>query len=106
MDWHALEKMKVDDLREMAKEKTDLEGVTGLKKEDLVEALAAKLGIEKPHKVIEAGLGKRKIKAEIRALKEHRNSAVEAHDAKELKRVRRRIHGLKRKLRKLAHVTH
>jgi len=106
MDWHELEKMKVEDLRNLAKEQTDIEGVTGLKKEDLVDALAAKLGIEKPHKVIEAGLGKRKIKAEIRALKQHRTAALETRDAGELRRVRRRIHGLKRKLRRLAHVTH
>ena len=72
MDWHDLMKMKVTDLRELAKEKTQLEGVSGLNKDDLVEALAGALGIPKPHKVIEQGKGKRRIKAELRALKTER----------------------------------
>jgi len=104
MDWHDLEKMKADALRELGKEKTDLEGLSGMKKDQLVEELAAKLGIEKPHKRIEAGLGKRKIKAEIKALKQHRDEAIQAKNADELRRVRQRMHGLKRKLRRMAHL--
>ena len=32
MDWHDLQKMKLNDLRELAKEKTTLEGLSGLHK--------------------------------------------------------------------------
>jgi hypothetical protein len=106
MDWHELEKMKVTDLRELAKEKTELEGVTGLHKDQLVEELATVMGIEKPHKVIEAGQGKRRIKAQIRELKVAREQALAAGNAQELRKLRRKIHGLKRRLRGMAHLTH
>ena len=53
MDWHTLEKKKVTELRDMAKEKTSLQGVSGMSKDQLVEELAKVLGIAKPHKVAE-----------------------------------------------------
>ena len=102
MDYHDLQKTRVNDLREMMKEHSpDVVGVVGLKKEDLVDALAEKLGIEKPHKLVATGLGKRKIKAEIRELKVKRQAALEAHDGAELKKQRRAIHRRKRRLRRL-----
>jgi len=52
MDWHELEKTKVAQLREMAKERLGLEGTIGMTKEQLVEALAKALNIEKPHKIV------------------------------------------------------
>ena len=46
MDFHELQKTRVADLREMMKEHLpQVEGVIGLKKEDLVDQLAEKLGI-------------------------------------------------------------
>ena len=102
MDYHDLQKTRVNDLREMMKEKMpDVQGVIGLKKDQLVEMLAEHLGIEKPHKHVEKGLGKRKIKAHIRELKVKRQAALEAHDHAELKKYRRLIHREKRKLRRL-----
>jgi hypothetical protein len=102
MDFHELQKTRVADLREMMKEHLpDVEGVIGLKKEDLVDQLADKLGIEKPSKHVAAGLGKRAIKAEIRDLKIKRQAALEAHDAQELKKYRRQIHRRKRRLRRM-----
>lgn len=106
MDWHDLVKMKVTELRELAKEKTSLEGVSGLTKDKLVEAIAGELGIPRPHKVVEKGLGKRAIKAEVRALKVERDAAIAAGDRDALSRVRDRMRSRKRKLRRLAHVTH
>ena len=67
----------------------------------MVDDLAEKLGIEKPHKHVEAGLGKRKIKAEIRDWKLKREAAREAGDAAELKKYRKLIHRNKRKLRRM-----
>ena len=101
MDWHELEKMKVTELREMAKEKTDLEGVSGMHKEDLVEALAKVLGIEKPHKVVH-GAEKTKIKQQIRALKKKRDEALANKDRETLHATRREIHVLRRRLHRMA----
>jgi len=102
MDYHELQKTRVADLREMMKEHLpEVEGVIGLKKEELVLQLADKLGIEQPHKHVAAGLGKRAIKAEIRELKVKRQAALEAKDADELKKYRRLIHRRKRRLRRM-----
>ena len=102
MDYHDLQKTRVIDLREMMKEHLpEVKGVTALKKEELVDLLAEKMGIEKPHKHVAAGLGKRAIKAEIRELKLKREAALEAKDGAELKKYRRLIHRRKRKLRRM-----
>ena len=102
MEYHDLQKTRVKDLRDMMKEHLpQVTGVVALKKEELVDMLAEKLGIEKPHKHVAAGLGKRAIKAEIRQLKEKRQAALEASDSAELKKYRRLIHRRKRKLRRM-----
>jgi len=102
MEYHDLQKKRVVDLREMVKEQFPEEkGVIGLKKEALVDMLAGKMGIEKPHKHVASGLGKRAIKAKIRELKAKRQAALEAGDSGELKNYRRLIHRQKRKLRRL-----
>ena len=102
MDYHELQKTRVADLRDMMKEHLpDVTGLTGLKKDELVEQLAVKLGIEKPHKHVAAGLGKRAIKAEIREFKLKRQAALEAKDYEELKKYRRLIHRRKRRLRRM-----
>lgn len=102
MEYHDLQKTRVADLRDMAHEHfPTMQGIVGLKKEELVEMLAEKLGIEKPHKHVAAGLGKRAIKAEIRELKLKREAALDAKDAAELRKYRRLIHRRKRKLRRM-----
>lgn len=102
MDYHDLQKTRVADLREMMKEHMPEEkGTTGLKKDELIEKLAAHLGIEKPHKHVEKGLGKRAIKAQIREYKLKREAALEAKDTEELKYYRRLIRRRKRKLRRM-----
>ena len=102
MDFHELQKTRVADLREMMKEHLpEVQGVIGLKKEELVDQLADKMGIEKPTKHVAAGLGKKAIKAEIRELKIKREAALEAHDHAELKKFRRQIHRRKRRLRRM-----
>ncbi len=105
MDWHELEKMKVSELRDLAKEKAGLEAVSGLHKAELVEKLAEALGIPRPHKVVE-GEGKAELKQRIQELKGRRTEALQARDREQLRRVRREIHGLKRRLRRMARLTH
>ena len=102
MEYHDLQKTRVADLRDLMKEHLpDVKGLTGLKKDELIEQLAAKLGIEKPHKHVATGLGKRAIKAEIRDLKVKRQAALEAKEYDELKKFRRQIHRRKRRLRRM-----
>ena len=103
MDWHELEKLKVTDLREMAKEKLEIKGVSGMAKAKLVETLAEAMGIEKPHKVAE-GTGKSQLKAQIKELKIKRNEALTGKDKQSLKATRRKIHRLRRQLRRMAKV--
>jgi hypothetical protein len=103
MDWHELNKTRVKELREMMGEHLpDVTGITAMKKEEIVELLAEKLGIEKPHKTVAKGTGKGAIKAKIGELKMLRQQALEAKDQAELKKQRRAIHRLKRKLRRMA----
>ena len=105
MDWHELNKTRVADLRDLMKEHLpEVTGITQMKKEQLVELLADKLEIERPHKVVE-GIDKAAVKAKIKELKGQRNTALEAHDHGELKKQRRAIHRLKRKLRRAMSLT-
>ncbi len=105
MEWHELEKKRVVDLRSMMKEHLpEVTGVVGLKKEELVERLAAKLGIERPHKVVK-GIDKTAVRGKIKSLIQLRDQALEVHDAAELKKQRRAIHRLKRRLRRAAAIT-
>lgn len=102
MDYRDLQKTRVADLREMVKEKLPaVQGVIGMKKEQVVDLLAEHLGIEKPHKHVAAGRGKRAIKAHIRELKVKRQEALAAGDREELHKQRRLIHRQKRRLRRL-----
>jgi len=101
--WEELHKMTVKKLREIAEEQgdhTELHGFLTMHKESLVPALCHVLGIEDHvhHEVV--GIDKTAVKAQIRALKVERDAALDAKDSVELKRVRRKIHRLKRKLHK------
>lgn len=102
MEWHDLEKLTVVKLREEAHEK-GVEGVHGKNKAELLDALAGILGIERPHEELsETGVhDKADLKLQIRALKLERARFLEAHDHKGLKEVRRKIRGLKRRIRKI-----
>lgn len=106
MDYHTLEKMTVTHLREEAK-KFDVKGVTAMKKEELIDFLVEKLGVEKPvrkHRAPKAGvpLDKKAIKKKLVALREERVKARAEADRKRAALLRRRIHSLKRLMRKIA----
>ncbi len=100
--WEELHKMRVADLRDIAKdiEHEELQGFSTMHKEQLVPALCHALGIEDHahHEVV--GVNKTVIKQKIRALKKERDAALESKDTEKLKQVRRDIHHLKLKLRK------
>ena len=100
--YEQLHKTRVADLREIAKglgENEELEGFTGMHKEDLVLALCRVLKIEghTHHEV--KGVDKSALKKKVKSLKVARDAALESKDSRKLKITRRRIRRLKRKLR-------
>ena len=105
VDWHELEKKKVSELREMAKEHAGLEGATGMHKDELVAVVAKELGIERPHLVAE-GIDKTEIKKKIKVLRSEVADAIAAKNKGLIHKKRRQIHRLKRKIHRAAHLTH
>ena len=108
MDYQALEHMTVVQLRDEAK-KHDIKGVAAMKKDELLVELAQKLGLEKPaatpkkkKKAAGEPLGKSALKEKIVGLKEQRDKARADGDKKKKATLRRRIHTLKRRMRKIA----
>ncbi len=100
MDFHELNEMTITQLREVAADVEGLTGYTQMRKAQLLEAVCQHLNIplHEHHDVV--GLDKSGIKQRIRALKLQRDEALSKHDSTELKQVRRRIHRLKRQLRR------
>ena len=100
--YEELHKKTVAELRGIAKENEheDLKGYTTMHKDTLLSALCTALGIETHEHHEVAGIDKGKIKTKIRELKVKRDSALDAHDHKKLKEIRREIRHMKRKIRK------
>ena len=102
MDIHELRKIPLPKLRDLAKQTTDLEGILGKKKEELIEAIAKAQGISfeplaKDVQTISA------IKQQIRGLKKQRDEILATtHDRLAVKRLRRKLKVLKRQTKKLA----
>ena len=92
----------VAELREIAEgiEHEAVQGATQMNKEHLLPALCTALGIEAHahHEVV--GIDKAAVKARIRELKGARDAAFESGDRTGVKRARRRIHRLKRSIRR------
>jgi hypothetical protein len=99
--YEQLKHITLADLREIAKgnENEIVQGYTQMNKEHLIGALAKALGIKHEHHDV-VGIDKASIKARIRELKTQRGAAINAHDHKQLKVVRRTIHRLKRRIHK------
>ena len=95
----------IGELRELAKDlhHPSLQGYTQMNKEHLLPAICKVLKIEthEHHDVV--GIDKTAIKAKMRALKQQRDEALEAHDGDRLKSIRRQLHSLNRQIR--AHVS-
>jgi hypothetical protein len=103
-----LEKMTAPKLRELAiAQFPNLTGVSGMKKEELVEAIVAeevRQGLrpteERPAQAT-AAMGKVQLKTSIRALRGTRKAALAAKDRAGLLGARLQIKRMKRRLRKL-----
>lgn len=100
MDYREIKKMTAVKLREeIAARDPDAKGLSGLKKEQLVDMLADKLGVEK-HAHVELAIDKTSIKQKIRALKKERDAAVAARDRAKLHDIQHAIHKQKHILRR------
>jgi hypothetical protein len=106
-----LENLTVTKLREYAMEKhPGIQGVSGMEKEDLVEAIIAeevKLGLrpKEPERAAPAAPGVGDLKAKIRALRADRDKVLAGKDSKALKMVRTKMKRLKRQIKKLKKVS-
>ena len=100
--YEELSKMTVARLREIALglDHEAGKGASTMHKEKLLPALCQALGIEAHvhHNIV--GLNKSQLKAEIRSLKGKKKEELAAGNAKGFKEVLRKIHRLKRALRK------
>jgi formyltetrahydrofolate hydrolase len=100
MELKDLEKMTVNDLRELAHKYEDVQGAIGMKKEQLIDLLCQKMGIERK-KALPKGIGRKAMKERLRALTVKRDAALAAHDPRALKRARVLIRRAKHQLRDL-----
>ena len=103
--YEELKKKSVDELREIAKDLDHpaVQGYSQLNKDHLLPAVCKALGLDTHAHHVASGVDKSAIKARIRALKGEREQALGAHDAKQLKQIRRHIHRLKHELRAATH---
>ena len=103
-----LDKMTVKELREVAFKMGGIEGVTGMKKEQLLALIKKAKGIEdepakkKKTKPTEVDGTVAELKQKIAALKKEKLEAQKAKDNTQIKVLRRRINRLKKKTRKAA----
>ncbi|MFC1693688.1 hypothetical protein ACFL1R_09305 [Candidatus Latescibacterota bacterium] len=104
---HTFEELKKKTVAELRKIAADIEheevqGYTQMNKDHLLKALCGALDIDMHEHHVAKSADKAKIKAKIKDLKNKRDEAVTAHNHRELKLIRRKIHHLKRTLRKTA----
>lgn len=103
MDVKDLRKLPMPKLRDLAKQETELKGVGGMEKEELIKAIAQAKGIvyDDSHKDLNAIHA---VKADIRVLKKQKAELVASNgDARKIKRLKRKVKLLKRLTRHLAH---
>jgi len=103
-----LEKLTAPKLRELANATfPDITGVSGMKKEELIEAIVAeevRLGLRpksEQRQQATSAMGAGQLKTAIRALKTARKTAIEPTDAAARKIARLQVKRMKRRLRKL-----
>lgn len=97
-----LKHMTAAQLKEIAAgiEHEAVKGYTQLNKDHLIKAICTALNIDmhEHHEVV--GVNKKEIKVKIKELKKERDKALEAHDHKKLKSVRKEMKGLRNQLRR------
>ena len=105
MDLKELQRMTTPKLRDLAKGVTDLQGVGGMHKEQLIKAIAKAQGIAYDESAKDVN-AIHAVKHDIRALQKQKSELLTSNgDRKKLKRIRRKVKLLKRLTRHLAHET-
>ncbi|MGH9869142.1 MAG: hypothetical protein ACREAA_13385 [Candidatus Polarisedimenticolia bacterium] len=100
MELKDLEKMTVVKLREEATKFEDVKGAIGMSKDQLIDLLCGKYGIDrKAH--VPTGIGRRALKERIRVLHGQRAEVLAGGDRKKVRVYRRRLKSLRRRLRKV-----
>jgi hypothetical protein len=110
--YHELKGKTIQELREIAKgnpgagatggdgDKHELvQGYSQMNKEHLLPALCKVLGIDIHEHHVVVGIDKPAIKAKMRALKQERQAALDAHDHETLRSTRRQLHHFNRMIR-------
>ncbi len=102
-----LEKMTVKELRDIALEIPGLEGVTAMKKDELLAVIKEEPVIKeeepekKKKKIAKTELNVKELKGKILQLREEKRAAREANDRHRIDILRRRINRLKKRTRKV-----
>jgi hypothetical protein len=102
MELKDLRKLPMPKLRDLAKQETELQGVGGMEKEDLIKAIAAAKGIayDESSKDLNAI---HSVKADIRRLKKEKTEAIASGgERRKIKSLKRKVKLLKRLTRHLA----
>jgi len=103
MDVKELRKLPMPKLRDLAKAETDLKGVIGMEKEELIKAIALAKGITYDESMKDVN-AIHAVKADIRALTKQKAELITSNgDARKVKRIKRKVKLLKRLTRHLAH---
>ena len=99
-----LKKKTVAELRNIAGEMEHeaVQGYTQMNKEHLLKAICTALDIDMYEHHVARDAHKTEIKGQIKDLKKKRDVAMAAHKKDELRLIRRKIHHLKRVLRRAA----
>lgn len=103
MELKELRKLPMPKLRDLAKQHTDLTGVIGMEKEDLIKAVAQAMGIAYDESTKDVS-AIHAVKQDIRELKKQKAAILTTSpDRRKLKKIRRKLKLLKRLTRHLAH---
>jgi DNA-binding IclR family transcriptional regulator len=99
--YEQLKEKTVAELRDIAKDvhHDAVQGYSQMHKERLLPAICIALGIDMHEHHSVQGIDKAGIKAKVRALKAQRDAALEAHNAGQLKSLRRQMHRLNHQIR-------
>ena len=103
MELKELRKLPMPKLRDLAKQETELTGVGGMHKEELIKAIAQAKGIAYDESTKDVN-AIHAVKEDIRRLQKQKAELLIANgDRKKLKRIKRKVKLLKRLTRHLAH---
>jgi len=102
---HSFEELRVKtiaQLREIAAgiQHEAVQGYTQLNKDHLLLAICKALNIDMHVQHHASGINKSELKAQLKILKVQRDEALSAHDHSRLKTVRRRMHAIKRQIKR------